>query len=238
MAKKDLKSFVCENCGAQSASWSGRCYSCGEWNTLQEQVTFTKNANHSAKLSTSTVAQNLKTDLPRLVSGMKDIDSIFGGGIVPGSVTLLAGQPGIGKSTLLLQISNMISKNDPVLYVSGEESAHQVSLRAKRLGVKSENLKIANSNSTDQIVEEISTGGYKLVIVDSIQTIACNDVPTSPGSISQITNSANSNSTDQIVEEISTGGYKLVIVDSIQTIACNDVPTSPGSISQITNSAN
>jgi DNA repair protein RadA/Sms len=122
---------------------------------------------------------------------MKDMDDIFGGGIVPGSVTLLAGQPGIGKSTLLLQISNMISKNKPVLYVSGEESAHQVSLRAKRLGVKSENLKIANSNSTDQIVEEISTGGYKLVIVDSIQTIACNDIPTGSGSISQITNSAN-----------------------------------------------
>ena len=191
MAKKDLKSFVCDSCGAQSASWSGRCYSCGEWNTLQEQVSFTKNPSHSSKMSTSTVAQNLKTDLPRLVSGMKDMDDIFGGGIVPGSVTLLAGQPGIGKSTLLLQISNMISKNKPVLYVSGEESAHQVSLRAKRLGVKSENLKIANSNSTDQIVEEISTGGYKLVIVDSIQTIACNDIPTGSGSISQITNSAN-----------------------------------------------
>ena len=191
MAKKDLKSFVCESCGAQSASWSGRCYSCGEWNTLQEQVTFTKTTNHTTKLSTSTVAQTLKTDLPRLVSGMKDMDNIFGGGIVPGSVTLLAGQPGIGKSTLLLQISNLISKNNPVLYVSGEESSHQVSLRAKRLGVKSENLKIANSNSTDQIVEEISTGEYKLVIVDSIQTIACSDIPTSPGSISQITNSAN-----------------------------------------------
>jgi DNA repair protein RadA/Sms len=191
MVKKDLKSFLCDNCGAQSTSWSGRCYNCGEWNTLQEQVTFTKQTSSSLKLSTSTVAQNLKTDLPRLVSGLKDIDSIFGGGIVPGSVILLAGQPGIGKSTLLLQISNMISKNNPVLYVSGEESAHQVSLRAKRLRVKSENLKIANSNSTDQIVEEISTGGYKLVIVDSIQTIACNDIPTSAGSISQITNSAN-----------------------------------------------
>ncbi|HUC79143.1 MAG TPA: DNA repair protein RadA [Candidatus Saccharimonadales bacterium] len=191
MAKKDSKIFVCESCGAQSSSWSGRCYSCGEWNTLQEQVTFTKSLSHGSKLLVSTITQNLNTDLPRLVSGMKEIDSIFGGGIVPGSVTLLAGQPGIGKSTLLLQISNLISKDNQVLYVSGEESSHQVSLRAKRLGVKSDNLKIANTNSTDQIVDEISSGGYKLVVVDSIQTIACDGIPTSPGSISQITNSAN-----------------------------------------------
>jgi len=191
MAKKDLKSFVCESCGAQSTSWSGRCFSCGEWNTLQEQLKFTKNVHKGSKLSTSTVAQNLKTDLPRLVSGMRDMDNIFGGGIVPGSVTLLAGQPGIGKSTLLMQISNLVSKNNPVLYISGEESSHQVSLRADRLGVKSENLRIANTNSTDQIVEEISNGEYKLVVVDSIQTISCDDILTSPGSISQITNSAN-----------------------------------------------
>ncbi len=191
MAKKSINKFVCESCGAESASWSGRCFSCGEWNTLQEQLTFTKNVHKGIKLSTSTVAQNLVTDLPRLVSGMKEMDNIFGGGIVPGSVTLLAGQPGIGKSTLLMQISSMISKNNTVLYISGEESSHQVSLRASRLGVKSENLKIANTNSTDQIVEEISSGEYKLVIVDSIQTIACDDVLTSPGSVSQITNSAN-----------------------------------------------
>ncbi len=191
MAKKNFKQFVCNSCGAESDSWSGRCYSCGEWNTLQEQLKFTKNAPKGIKLSTSTIAKNLEADLPRLVSGMKDIDNIFGGGIVPGSVTLLAGQPGIGKSTLLMQISNLISKNNSVLYVSGEESSHQVSIRAKRLGVDSDNLVIANSNSTYQIVEAISEGGYKLVIVDSIQTIACDDVLTSPGSVSQITNSAN-----------------------------------------------
>ncbi|HEY5268534.1 MAG TPA: DNA repair protein RadA [Candidatus Saccharimonadales bacterium] len=191
MAKKDQNKFVCGNCGAESTSWSGRCYSCGEWNTMEEQLKFTKNVYKGSKLSTLTVAENLKTDLPRLVSGMKDMDNIFGGGIVPGSVTLLAGQPGIGKSTLLMQISNLISKNNPVLYVSGEESSHQVSLRAKRLGVSSQNLRIANTNSTNQIVEEISSGEYKLVVVDSIQTISCDDIPTSPGSISQITNSAN-----------------------------------------------
>lgn len=191
MAKKNVNKFVCNSCGAESSSWSGRCYSCGEWNTLQEQLTFTKNAHKGVKLAVSTVKQNLKTDLPRLVSGMTEMDNIFGGGIVPGSVTLLAGQPGIGKSTLLMQISSMVSKNNAVLYVSGEESSHQVSLRANRLGVKSENLKISNSNSTDQIVEEISDGEYQLVVVDSIQTIACDDVLTSPGSVSQITNSAN-----------------------------------------------
>ena len=187
MAKKDNKIFVCDSCGSQSSSWSGRCFSCGEWNTLQEQKTFVKNSNHQSRLIVSSVSQNLENDYPRLVSGMKEMDIIFGGGIVPGSVTLLAGQPGIGKSTLLLQISNLISKHNKTLYISGEESAHQVSLRAKRLGVKSENLKIANTNSTDQIVEEINNGDYKLVIVDSIQTITCDDIPTSPGSISQIT---------------------------------------------------
>jgi DNA repair protein RadA/Sms len=191
MVKKNFKQFVCESCGTESDSWSGRCYSCGEWNTMQEQLKFTKNIHKGLKLSTSTIAKNLDTDLPRLVSGMKDMDNIFGGGIVPGSVTLLAGQPGIGKSTLLMQISNLISKHNPVLYVSGEESSHQVSIRARRLGINSENLRIANSNSTDQIVEAISGGEYKLVVVDSIQTISCDDILTSPGSISQITNSAN-----------------------------------------------
>jgi DNA repair protein RadA/Sms len=189
-AKKILNQFICNSCGAVSDTWSGRCYTCGEWNSIEEKIII--NNKHSATdLRALSVNDNLKLDLPRVPSGIKEIDNVFGGGIVPGSVTLLAGQPGIGKSTLVMQISSYISNNNSVLYVSGEESGHQVALRADRLGLKSDKLKIANTNSTDQIVNEINANDYKLVVVDSIQTIGCDDISSSVGTVSQITNSAN-----------------------------------------------
>lgn len=191
MAKKPSVQFVCSNCGATSSSWSGRCYNCGEWNTLQEQVQLvgTTDAIKGNKLNTSTIKTGLKQDLPRLISGMKEVDNVFGGGIVAGSVILLAGQPGIGKSTLLMQLANSLAKNEKVLYVSGEESAHQVSMRATRLGANSTRLEIANSNSTDDIVQTILQEEYKVVIVDSIQTVTCSGVTSAAGSVTQITNS-------------------------------------------------
>lgn len=190
MAKKDTVQFVCSNCGEVSSSWSGRCYNCGAWNTLQEQAILTSSRlSAGRKLITQTVNSGLTADSPRLISGIEEVDKVLGNGIVVGSVVLMAGQPGIGKSTLLLQLANAIASKNDVLYISGEESAHQISLRAKRLKADSKKLLVATSNSTDDIVSTINEGKFKLVIVDSIQTVSCSGVSSSAGSISQITNS-------------------------------------------------
>jgi DNA repair protein RadA/Sms len=129
------------------------------------------------------------TDQPRLASGIAEVDTVFGGGIVAGSINLMAGQPGIGKSTLLLQLAYAVAATQPVLYVSAEESAHQIGLRAERLGTLRPELKLATSTSADDIAATIAAGTYKLVIVDSIQTVGCGAINSAAGSVSQITNS-------------------------------------------------
>lgn len=193
MAKKQLTRFVCQNCGATTSAWAGRCPQCGEWNTLQEEIAITATtasvtASGSVLLPES-VDKLVSQDHPRLKSNMTDVDEILGGGIVAGSVNLLAGQPGIGKSTLLLQLAYAVAAHVPVLYVSAEESAHQVSLRAARLGAVRPELQLATSTRTDDIVATIVTGKYKLVIVDSIQTVSCEGISSAAGTVSQITNS-------------------------------------------------
>ena len=190
MVKKAVVQYLCSNCGASSSSWSGRCYNCGEWNTIQEQTLINDSTKLSGnKLHTENIITGLTKDAPRLISGMSEIDEVLGGGIVNGSVSLLAGQPGIGKSTLLMQLANSLSLKYKILYVSGEESTHQVSMRASRLGAKSSLLEIANSNNTDDIVASINSKEFKLVIIDSIQTVTCNGVNSAAGSVSQVTNS-------------------------------------------------
>lgn len=195
MAKKPTVRYVCDNCGAATASWAGRCPTCGEWNTLHEEAQLqnigaAKNAMALGnKLSTASVDISAAHDQLRLETGMSDVDLILGGGIVPGSINLIAGQPGIGKSTLLLQLAYAVAEHVPVLYVSGEESAHQVSLRAERLGATRNDLQIATSVSADDIAATIAGGAFKLVIVDSIQTIGVSSVSSAAGSVSQITNS-------------------------------------------------
>ncbi|HUP26569.1 MAG TPA: AAA family ATPase, partial [Candidatus Limnocylindrales bacterium] len=192
MAKKDAVRYVCSNCGAVSATWSGRCYNCGEWNTLQEQLNITSGkttTDQGRKLATQTVTSSLAKDHKRLTSGIEEYDNVFGSGIVAGSVNLIAGQPGIGKSTLLLQLAHALAKKYKVLYVSGEESAHQIGIRAERLGVNQKNLQLATSTNADDISATISTGDYDLVVVDSIQTVSCNDIASAAGTVSQITNS-------------------------------------------------
>ncbi len=191
MAKKGISKFACANCGAISQTWSGRCFSCGEWNTIQEEVAIVSNTSTAGarKLATSTVSSSIARDNKRLTTGVSEIDNVFGGGIVSGSINLLAGQPGIGKSTLLLQVAHDVARKHPVLYVSGEESAHQVGLRAGRLGVSSKNLQLATSNSADDVAATISDGKYDLVVVDSIQTLTADGVSSAAGSVSQITNS-------------------------------------------------
>lgn len=190
MAKKDV-SYVCSNCGAESATWSGKCYSCGEWNTLEEQLTIAPSGSISSgrKLQTQSVSGSLAKDHDRLVTGVDEVDDVLGGGFVAGSVNLIAGQPGIGKSTMLIQLAHTLGSKYPVLYVSAEESAHQVGLRAKRLGVGAKKLQLATSTVTDDIAATIAEGQYKLVIVDSVQAIACQAINSAAGNVSQITNS-------------------------------------------------
>jgi DNA repair protein RadA/Sms len=158
---------------------------------MQEQLTAATIAGSVASgrvLTAQSVAGSVAVDQPRLTTGMAEVDDVFGGGIVAGSVNLIAGQPGIGKSTLLLQLAYMVSAQLPVLYVSGEESAHQIGLRAERLGTLRSDLQLATSTSADDIAATIAGGAYKLVIIDSIQTISCSAIASTAGSVAQITN--------------------------------------------------
>jgi DNA repair protein RadA/Sms len=177
------------------SSWSGRCPECGEWNTLQEEAVIDTGmtggvTSDGRALKANSVGSSVHHDQERLQTGMKEVDTVLGGGVVIGSVNLIAGQPGIGKSTLLLQLASSIAKKHKVLYVSGEESGHQVGMRAERLGVPTgSELQLATSTSADDIAATVLEGQYELVVVDSIQTVAVKGVASAAGSVSQITNS-------------------------------------------------
>jgi DNA repair protein RadA/Sms len=183
--------YICSNCGAGYSTWTGRCQNCGEWNTLQEQVEVSTAAAKStgSKLKTEDVTKAIADKPNRILSGTTDVDVVLGGGFVAGSVNLLAGQPGIGKSTLLLQLAYNVSKKHKVLYVSGEESIRQIALRAERLGTQNKSLQLAVSSVTNDIASTISSGDFDLAIVDSIQAVAVNEIQSAAGAVSQITNS-------------------------------------------------
>lgn len=194
MAKAKI-AYVCSACGANHAGWTGRCGTCGAWNTIEQQLDI-RSGSASAQALKSGKALAIghletkpKASSRRISMGIPDIDEVLGGGVVPGSVVLIAGQPGIGKSTLLLQLADSAAKNTNVLYVSGEESAEQIGLRGQRLKVDVKNLKLATSTSANDIAATIATGEYSLIIVDSIQTVATNEITGVPGSVSQVTNS-------------------------------------------------
>lgn len=186
--------YVCANCGEISLSWAGKCPQCGAWNTLQEEVSVSAGPGRSSSsgrsLKAEPVGKQVAKDVPRMKTGISEVDDVLGGGIVSGSVNLIAGQPGIGKSTLLLQLADAVAKNYKVLYVSGEESGHQVGLRAERLGVSKSKLELATSNSADDIAATIAGNNYQFVVVDSIQTVGTSNITSATGSVSQITGSA------------------------------------------------
>lgn len=191
-AKKSSIQYECVECGHKQSSWTGKCPQCGEWNTLQEllNVSISQIKATGRSLTVSVVKDVISTQTkPRIKTGDSQLDDVLGGGFVSGSVVLLAGQPGIGKSTLLLQVAHIIAEKASTLYVSGEESEHQVASRAERLKKVDSKLKLASSTSADDIAHTISSGDFKVVIVDSIQTVACEDISSNAGSVSQITNS-------------------------------------------------
>lgn len=195
MAKKPSLRFACSNCGSISSTWSGRCNTCGEWNALVEEaiiVTAKGTVSKSGSvLETALIGKLAKSDEnARMRSGINDVDLVLGGGFVKGSVTLMAGQPGIGKSTLLLQIVAGLSSNNKVLYISGEESTHQIGLRAERLGVVAKKIELASATNAEDIARTISAGKFDFVAIDSIQTLTSESVASVAGSVSQITNCA------------------------------------------------
>ena len=198
---KNRSLFVCQQCGASYAKWMGQCTNCGNWNSLVEQAVEVELSKKSAIEKGRASGKKLEfvklnTVVPsdakaRLLTEFGELNTVLGGGILMGSVSLLAGQPGIGKSTLLMQICAEVAKKHNVLYISGEESAGQVKLRAERLGAKSEKLNFAASTSGNDIAKTIETGEFDLVIVDSIQTLAMDEISSAPGMVSQVTNCGN-----------------------------------------------
>ena len=216
---KARSNFVCQNCGASYPKWTGKCENCGEWNTLVEQIVETKGASAVARshsrgkiLKPQSMRSIAAEDsVRRLPTGIADLDTVLGGGILPAGVMLLAGQPGIGKSTLLMQVAAYVAEQSSVLYVSGEESASQVKLRATRLGATSgDDLQFVASTSADDIAATIRSGQYKLVIIDSIQTLSLEEIASAPGTVSQITNSSN-----VIIRAAKASGAAVILVGHV-----------------------
>jgi len=193
MAKKKTL-FECQACGFQSPRWMGKCTSCNQWDTMielsSEQIKFLKESN-SLSISTQQKAQPItqiqEDNITRFSSGSSELDLVLGGGIVPGSLTLIGGSPGIGKSTLLLKIAgNLARLEHKVLYVSGEESAGQIKLRANRLDANHDNLYLLSEINLSTIKDEINKTDYNFIVIDSIQTLYSEETPSAPGSVTQV----------------------------------------------------
>lgn len=192
MASKAKSIYVCSECGYESVKWFGKCPSCGEWNTMEEQqpvISTGKAGKSRANVSVQSAMRltEINSDIEkRILTGVKEFDRVLGGGIVEGSLVLLSGDPGIGKSTILLQICQKLGETKKVLYISGEESARQIKLRANRLSVDTENLYILPETDVATVVETIKAEKPDIVIIDSIQTMIIDDISSSAGSITQV----------------------------------------------------
>lgn len=189
MSKQKTK-FICQQCGFESLRWLGRCPECASWNSLVEEIERTpskKGRSAGINLKPAPLSQILPMDTERLDLGMGELNRVLGGGLVPGTIVLLAGDPGIGKSTLLLQAASYAARNlDKVMYISGEESAQQIKLRAARVGLDSARVLVWSETDLERIEEEIKLSLPNLVIVDSIQTVYSTQLGSAPGSVGQI----------------------------------------------------
>lgn len=187
--------YACQNCGAQSPKWLGRCNDCGQWNTfVEERIEPTSNKSplfDEFKSKPQSLTDIVHNDGEHSAVGIAELDRVLGGGYVPGSVTLIGGDPGIGKSTIILQaLSSICRRGATCLYISGEESASQIKLRANRMGIKQSNLLVVTENCVEKLIEHIKNAKPKVVAVDSIQTIYTNEIQSAPGTVSQIRDSA------------------------------------------------
>ena len=194
MAKGKATVFFCQNCGYESSKWLGQCPGCREWNTFVEEVIDKKSVSSSGKLKSSLqkaevvpLSKVKASDDERITTEMKELDRVLGGGVVKGSLVLVGGDPGIGKSTLLLQVCrNLSNRNLPILYVSGEESLQQIKIRAQRIGEFSDSLKLLCETNLDTIRETIEREKPQIVVIDSIQTMYNEGVTSASGSVSQV----------------------------------------------------
>ena len=195
MAKGKKTVYFCQNCGHEETKWLGQCPACKEWNTFVEEKVIASSVTSGIKTDREIQIVSLSEvnadDQDRITTGMAELDRVLGGGIVPGSLVLVGGDPGIGKSTLLLQVCQKLSENRSVLYISGEESLSQIKLRANRMGTFQENLKLLCETNLAAIRSVIEKRKPELVIIDSIQTMYSEEVTSAPGSISQVRESTN-----------------------------------------------
>ncbi len=189
MAKK-ISKYVCQECGAESVKWLGRCPSCGQWNTLVEENVEEVNPKHALTTTFEIprrIAEVDLSELPRFSTGSGELDRVLGGGLVQGSIILIAGDPGVGKSSLTLAVCAYVAKNNRrVLYVTGEESSRQIRMRAERLNALADELFICAENNFERITQHVEKVEPELLIVDSIQTIYKSDIESAPGSVSQV----------------------------------------------------
>lgn len=216
--------YVCGNCGNVTAKWFGKCPECGAWNTMTEQVVAPEPVSASSKVkraplrNTETVERSkaqkineitFQNDI-RFLTGLGEFDRVLGGGLVEGSVVLISGEPGIGKSTLLLQICQYVGRNAKLLYVTGEESISQIKLRATRVGVDTSNLMVLSETAVNKIIPEINTNQPDVVIIDSIQTMYDENFPSSPGTITQV-----KQSTMQLIAKAKEDRISILIVGHV-----------------------
>ncbi|MBR1428489.1 MAG: DNA repair protein RadA [Prevotella sp.] len=221
---KDKIAYVCSNCGQESAKWIGKCPSCGQWNTFKEIRIASDTGSLAAKSAATSVRKSMKNDKnrplllreisskdePRINMNDEELNRVLGGGLVPGSIVLLGGEPGIGKSTLSLQTILRIP-DKRILYVSGEESAHQLKMRAQRIPHEDhDNVQILCETSLESIFEHIKEVKPELIVVDSIQTISTEDVESSPGSITQVRECASA-----LLRFAKTSGIPVILIGHI-----------------------
>ena len=208
--------YICSQCGYKNTSWYGKCPSCGEFNTFEEisaerrpvKTDSPENGAlhaHAARLDTLDVP-----DYIRMGSGMSEFDRVLGGGLVSGSAVLLSGEPGIGKSTLLMQLCGAVGNTERVLYVSGEESGSQLRLRAKRLGVSAPEFFVLNETNVSHILTEIDQLGPTVVVIDSIQTVFADSSQSSPGSVSQVREAAM-----HFINKAKSGNFSVILVGHV-----------------------
>ena len=217
---KSKSEFVCSECGNVTSKWFGKCPACSAWNSIEEQQivsttpAFAKSgtaqkATHKQQLSKS-ISDISYDDNERIKTCMNEFDRVLGGGIVEGSVTLLSGEPGVGKSTLLLQVCGLLGDSKKLLYVTGEESPSQIKLRAKRLGVSSEKILIYSETDIDEIISEADHVSPDIIVIDSIQTLSDENSSSAPGSITQVRNTAS-----RLIRLAKSAGISVIIVGHV-----------------------
>ena len=213
---KSREVYICQNCGASSPKWQGQCPGCGEWNTLLAEIASANSrkparAGKAPRVDVSTpLAAEAILEQPRLNTGSVELDRVLGGGLVPGSVTLIGGDPGIGKSTLMLQAAAALQSAGPVLYATGEESLKQVALRARRLGLESAAARLIAETCVENIVGAAAALEARVLVVDSIQTMYSERIEAAPGAVSQLREC-----TAELVRFAKAGGTAVLLVGHV-----------------------